>query len=84
MESELHSESGDLNLATCLVVNGEHSNMWQGGEVLGRGRRSTPICTSPESQGGTTCQGNADALSLLFNYPALPEAKQRCSEECMS
>lgn len=35
VESELHSESGDLNPATCLAGIGESNNMWLDGKREG-------------------------------------------------
>lgn len=77
MESELHSESGDLNLATCLAGTGESNNMWQDGKVSAPGREgSTPQKLSRViTQSNATCQGNLDDFSL----PGLLQAKLRGS-----
>lgn len=47
VESELHSESGDLNPATCLAGIGESNNMWLDGKVSAPwGRRKHPLVAS--------------------------------------
>lgn len=77
VESELHPESGDLNLATCLAGTGESNNMWQDGKVSAPGRGgSTPQKLSRViTQSNATCQGNLDDSSL----PGLLQAKLQSS-----
>lgn len=77
VESELHSESGDLNLATCLAGTGEGNNMWQDGKVaaLGRGGSTLQNLSKVITQRNPTCQGNLDDLSL----PGLLQAKLQSS-----
>lgn len=77
VESELHPESGDLNLATCLAGTGESNNMWQDGKVSAPGRGgSTPQKLSGViTQSNATCQGNLDDSSL----PGLLQAKLQSS-----
>lgn len=73
VESELHSESGDLNLATCLAGTGESNNMWQDGKVSapGRGGSTMQKLSRVITQSNATCQGNLDDFSL----PGLLQAK---------
>lgn len=46
MESELHSESGDLNPATCSAGTGESNNMWLDGKVSAGGDEEAPPVAS--------------------------------------
>lgn len=74
VESELHPESGDLNLATCLAGTGESNNMWRDGKVSAPGRGgSTPQKLSRViTQSNATCQGNLDdSVVALFIHPGL-------------
>lgn len=48
MESKFHSESGDLNLATCLAASGESSNMWWDGKVSAQGEEEAPCRSFPK------------------------------------
>lgn len=73
MERELHSESGDLNLATCLAGAGESNNMWWDGKVSapGSGGSTLQKLSRVITQRNATCQGNLDDSSL----PGLLQAK---------
>lgn len=46
VESELHSESGDLNPATCSAGTGESNNMWLDGKVSAGGDEEAPPVAS--------------------------------------
>lgn len=78
MERELHSESGDLNLATCLAGTGESSNMGWKVSAPGRGEGTLQKLSKVITQRNATAREimmtphNQDFCKQSYRVPHFP------------